>query len=130
MEDWIRIFGLLLTAGILCLLLRRTGPEFGTAAAVAGCLAGTLLLLKLCSPLLEFVRALSAQTGIDRRFLAPVLKSVGIGALTQFTAAFCEDCGQATLAKVAVTGGTVLVLCVCLPLFQAVLSLTAALSGG
>ena len=106
-----------------CVALRKQNAEQAALLALAGCAGLGLTALAVVPPVLEFLRKLQALTGVNAAVFAPVLKTAGIGLLTQFSAAFCKDAGQQALGKAAEVGGTILAVYTLLPLAGAVVEL-------
>ena len=108
MERFLQIAALCVICAVLSLVVRRRSPEFSFCAACACC----------------------AVSLIAAALLAPVLKTVGVGLLTQIAGAFCRDAGEQALCKVVELCGTFLAVYVALPLANAVLELLQTLMGG
>ena len=69
-------------------------------------------------------------TGLDKALMTPMLKTIGIGILTQLSATICADAGENAIAKLVEICGGVLALYVALPLLEAVLDMVEQMSGG
>lgn len=119
----------LLTA-VLVLTVRKHNDSIALVLALASCCICGILICDLASPVFSFLDRTAQTAGIDSALLSPLLKTVGVGFLTQFSSDICADAGQTALARVVQTGGTVLCICVSLPLFTAVLALIQTVSGG
>lgn len=129
MAEPIRLSVLALAAAISALVLRKYHPEYALLVAVLGCVLGAVLLLTLASPLFSLIRKLAALTEKQDELLAPLLKCVGIGLMTQITSALCLDAGEAALAKITELGGSLLCILAALPLLEEVLELIRTLVG-
>ena len=110
MERFLQIAALCVICAVLSLVVRRRSPEFSFCAACACCAVSLI--------------------GLEPALLAPVLKTVGVGLLTQIAGAFCRDAGEQALCKVVELCGTFLAVYVALPLANAVLELLQTLMGG
>lgn len=130
MTDYYKLAAIALITALLVLTVRQYNAAIAVVLAIAGCCLCAIFLCDIASPIFSFLSETAAAAGIDNELLSPLLKTVGIGFLTQFSADICTDAGQSTLAKAAQTGGTVLCACIALPLFRAVLSLVQTLTGG
>lgn len=128
-EYWKLAAAVLLTA-VLTLTVRKHSDAIAVVLAVAGCCICGIFLSRLAAPVFSFLDETAKTAGISDELLSPLLKTVGIGLLTRFSSDICTDAGQSALAKMAQTGGTVLCICVSLPLFTAVLTTVQTLSGG
>ena len=123
MEPFFRLPALALLAALLTLVVRKQSPELSLALTLCACALGAGLLLSWMEPVLALVDSLAAKAELEDRLLAPLWKCMGLGLLTEISAAVCADAGQSALAKLTELGGTLLCLVVSLPLLQAVLAL-------
>lgn len=129
MEIYLKPAAAALITAILVLTVKKQNEAVASAVAAAGCCICGLFLCDAAQPVAEFFRQTADVAGIGNNLLSPLLKTVGIGLLTQLSADICTDAGQTALAKTAQTCGTVLCLCLSLPLFQAVLALVREMTG-
>ena len=127
MERFLQIAALCVICAVLSLVVRRRSPEFSFCAACACCAVSLIAAAELVSPVVSFLQRLQR---LEPVLLAPVLKTVGVGLLTQIAGAFCRDAGEQALCKVVELCGTFLAVYVALPLANAVLELLQTLMGG
>lgn len=120
---YLKLSVLALTAALLALTLRKNAPDTSLLLTLAACVAAGGMILSWIEPILDLFLTLGNRAGLDEKLTAPLLKASGIGFLTQFASSVCADAGQTALSKLVELGGTVLCLCISLPLLDAVLSL-------
>ena len=123
MDAALKLTALGLTAALLALVVKRQSPELALALSLCACALGAGLLLKGIVPVLNLARSLADRAELDGSLTAPLWKCMGLGLLTELSAAVCADAGQSALAKLVELGGGLLCLVVSLPLLQAVLAL-------
>ena len=123
MEESFRLLALALTAALLTVAVKRQSPELALALSLSACAIGAGLILTSLLPVLNLAEALANRAELDRDLTAPLWKCLGLGLLTEVSAAVCADAGESALAKLVELGGGVLCLAVSLPLLQAVLAL-------
>ncbi len=99
MELFGKTAALCIVCAVLALLIRKKKPEFAFCAVTACCAVCLLAAAELIAPVLSFLGTLQKLAGLDDAVMAPLLKTVGIGLLTQAACAFCQDAGQSSLAK-------------------------------
>lgn len=117
-----QICGVALLGVAVVLILRGFRPEYAT---VAGVTVGILLLLGSLSPLqtvMDSVTAIADQTGFSV-YSSVILKSMGIGILAQTTADVCKDSGVGMIASKVEFGAKIIILVLCVPILQTLLSL-------
>lgn len=123
MEPLLRLFGLAMVTAILGLSVRKQSPELALLIALGGCVLAAALILGWLSPVLDLLKRLGEQAGLEDALLAPLWKVLAIGLLTQTASAVCQDAGQSALSKLMDLGGGLLCLIAALPLLEAVLNL-------
>lgn len=127
MELFLRIAAVCVICAVLALAVRKRTPEFAFCAAAACCAVCLLAAAELISPVIRFLQELQALAGIEDAVMAPLLKTVGVGLLTQLAGSFCKDAGEQSLAKVVELCGAFLAVYLSLPLASAVLELLRTL---
>lgn len=116
--------GLLSAALILCLRELRATFALPTRLAVTLFLFGAALVLYV--PVLERIRALfSLSEATD--YATPILRAAGIALICEFTATFCRDLGENTVANGVLLFGKMEILVLCLPLVDGVLDIAKEL---
>ena len=108
------------------LLLKRYHPELSFSLSTV-----TLALILLCSMRLlagaqDFVRSVRTALGANAEQLQPVLKCLGIAAVSRFGAGLCRDASQSALAAGIETAGLLCAAAVALPSVLSVLSMAAS----
>jgi len=115
---------------LLTAMLRKNSQELAILLTLAACVLIGLLLVQLAEPVVEFLAKLRNIAGLDKTLTEPILKTIGIGLITQIGATVCADAGENAIAKLIEVCGGVLALYVSLPLMEAVLSLIDTMTGG
>ena len=116
------IFGALITV-ILGLTLRQQGKDVALLLSIAVCCMVIAAGISYLSPVLDFIRQLQENTGIDPQFVRILLKSVGIGLIAEIAGLICTDAGNAALGKTIQILSTAVILWLALPLMGALLEL-------
>ena len=74
-------------------------------------------------PVVSFLAELERLGNLQPDLVKILLKAAGIGILTEITALLCTDSGNSSLGQSIRTLSAGLILCLSLPIFQALLSL-------
>lgn len=119
-----------LIAVIFAALLKKNNRELAVLLSLAACALIAAALLTLAEPLVDFLARLRNLAGLDTEVMAPLLKTVGIGLLTQICASICSDAGESSIAGLIEVCGGLLALYVSLPLLEAVMDMVESMSGG
>lgn len=130
MEIFLKAAAIALVTVVLTALLKKQSKELALLLTLAACMLIGVFLVQLAEPLVDFLSKLRNLAGLDKSLMTPLLKTIGIGLLTQISANVCNDAGESAIAKLIEICGGVLALYVALPLLEAVLDLMEQMSGG
>lgn len=118
----VQVCGFALLGVVTVLVLRGFRPEYATVAGIA---VGLLLLAGSFGPLaalMERLLGIAEKTGFSV-YSSVILKSMGIGILAQTTADVCRDSGVGTIASKVEFAAKIIILLLCLPLLETLMSL-------
>ena len=124
--ELIRIAILGIIAAIFVVVISEKKPEMGV---MLGLIFGVIALTIAFGKVGTIVKALEDtinSSGIDAKFLVPVLKITGMAYITQFSVDVCKDVGQNAIAGKIETVGKIMMLVVAVPI---VTSLIHIISG-
>ena len=71
--------------------------------------------------------SLAHRVGLSGEIMSAVLKIIGIGYITEFASALCEDMGVKNISDKISLGGKVIVMFLSLPIFTALINLIVGL---
>ena len=74
-------------------------------------------------PLIEFIKKIQQLGNIDTDLVSVVLKSVGIGIISEICMLVCKDAGNESIGKSTQFLATTVVLWISIPVFEKLLSL-------
>lgn len=115
--------GIAVLGAILALTVRKQSAEFAVLVSMATAAALGILALELLSPVLSFARTLQETAELGEGAVAPVMKTLAIGLVTELGKNICEDAGEKTLGSVLGLAGGLGAFYVMLPLMGSVLEL-------
>jgi len=127
MSEIAKLVAVALVGAVCCVMIKEQRREIGLALSMA---VGILLLAMSLSGMetaLESVRTLGELAGLSSSVLLPIVKTVGIGILTNISAELCRDAGERSLAAMVEVGGSVAALLVALPLLSTVVMVITGL---
>lgn len=113
----IKVCGAVLAALMFVLVLKGTRPEFSMLVSGASGILITGIAVAAVVPVLEYLSDVSSQSGFSE-YVEIVFKAVGIGAVTEISAAICNDAGESALASQIGFFGRAEILLVSLPLLK------------
>ena len=117
-----------LAGALISLLLKKNAPELGLALSLAVCLIGAGLAMGLFVQLREVIDLATEQTGLSPAIVSPVLKCVGIGAVTRLATDLCKDAGQSAVASMVELCGAACAVVTALPLIRSLLQMIGELA--
>lgn len=124
------IFTAIITASIICVIIKQHRPEFSSAFAMFVSAAVTVIVISAAGPIISEIYSLGDKISIDGKYIKTILKSIGICYITDFTSSTCKESGQQTLAAKAEFAGKIAMLTVAFPVIQDVLKLSLEILEG
>jgi len=127
-EFWKAAAGMLIAA-VLWLTLQKQEKDIALLLTLAVCIMTFAVLVGYLEPVLDFLRTLAALGQLQDGMLGLLLKAIGIGLTGEIAGNICTDAGNASMGKLMrmLTSGAI--LCLAIPLFQALLSLVQEILG-
>ena len=129
MDVFLKATGAVLITVILYLTVSKQNKDISTLIAITGCCAIMLAALTYLSQVIEFIKKLKSMIGFDNELINILLKSVGIGIITEITTLICSDSGNASLGKTLQILASAVILCISLPIFNQLLELLQQILG-
>ena len=129
MGEFLKIAGICLCAALLGAMLDLRDRALAVAVGALVCAAALIAGICAIRPAVRFFEDLSELSSLDREYYAPLVKTVGIGIVTQISSAVCADCGQKAMAKTAELCGVCASVVLGLPLLKAALEVIRTMMG-
>lgn len=130
MQEFLQVAVIGVVTVVFAALLKRNSGELAILLTIGACVLMGVLIVRMTEPVLTFLGKLRNLAGLDTELMTPLLKTVGIGLLTQLAASVCTDAGESAIAKLIELCGSVLAIYLALPLLEAVIDLIQSMSGG
>ena len=121
--DIFKILAILLTAAVLCIILKQKNSEYALFVAVAAGVVTAVFILKSVSGPITELKSQIERYGINTEYFKVAVKALGIGYVTSFIADACRDSGQSSLAAKAELAGKAAIFIISLPLLLSILEL-------
>ncbi len=125
--DMMMLAGIAVVGAAAAVLLGQYKPEYAFGISLA---VGIVILAAVAEnvlPLVERIGGLLDTAGMEKDYVAILIKSLGICFITQIAGDACRDCGQSAIAAKVEIGGKAAMLLLSLPLFERLISLAAQL---
>ena len=114
----IKVIGVGLIGALVAGLLRQEKSELYIFAIIAG---GALILIIILSSLTDVIAQfgmLVGKSGVDESLFAGVLKIIGVGYITEYAAALCNDYGVSSIANKLQLAGKVAIFFMTMPVLS------------
>lgn len=121
--ELLRLMGLCAVCLLPVMVLRKKSPEQALLLALAIVAVVMARVLALAAPLLEQLRSLFDQAGVDSSHVSILLRTVVAALVTRLCADLCRDGGSQALGTVVELAGAAAALLIALPLLEAVTGL-------
>ena len=125
---WKAIAVSLLTV-ILGAVMGKKDKDISVLLSIAGCVLVAGFTAVYLSPGVRFLGELESMGNLRSDLLGILLKAVGIGLISEIAAVVCSDSGNAGLGKMIQLIGSVVILWLSIPVFQALLDLVQTILG-
>ena len=118
-----KIIGVAFVTAISAILLKSTKPELSFAVTVTGVIVILMFVVDMMQNTVNILSTIASITGIENGLIKILLKIVGVGYLTEFSAGILNDFGSNAVADKVILGGKLTILILSLPIIESVLKL-------
>ena len=123
----VKLIGIALIGVVAVSVLRTAKPEFAAFAVIG---TGIVMVITLLSSLQSAILAfdeLVQKSGIDDRVFSAVLKIIGIGYLTEYSASVATDAGCVSVAQKLQLGGKIVIFLMSISVVTALVDVVGGL---
>lgn len=121
--ELIKIIGVAFVTAIAAILLKSTKPELSFAVTVTGIIIILMFVAEMLQNTVNILATIADMTGVENGLIKILLKIVGVGYLTEFSAGILNDFGSTAIADKVALGGKLTILILSLPIIEGVLKL-------
>ena len=118
-----RIIGVAFVTAVAAIVLKSSKPELSFAVTVTGVVIILIFVADMLQNTVNIISSIAGMTGIENGLIKILLKIVGIGYLTEFSAGLLNDFGSNTVADKVTLAGKLTILILSLPVIESVLGL-------
>ena len=123
MDTFIKAIAGILIGLVLWICLQRQEKDMALLLTLAVCSMVTVLALKMLSPILDFLHKLVRLGQIQEDYLGILLKAAGIALTAELAGMICSDTGNSAMEKTVHFLGSVSIMAISVPIFEALLKL-------
>lgn len=117
-------------AVVLGLAIGKKDKDITVLLSVAMCCMLALMAMRYLEPVLDFFETLRQTANLDPRMMEILLKTVGIGMISQIACLVCDDAGNSALGKALQILSAAVILWMSVPLLESLLNLVQEILGG
>lgn len=125
--DILKIAAVGIITAFCSLTLKENKSNLSITVGIAGGCIIMLMIIDYFAEIFAVITSLIEGAGISSSILKIVIKIIGIGYITEFSAGIIEDAGNNSVAEKIVIAGKVIILVVSLPIITALFDLIAEL---
>ncbi len=118
-----RIIGVAFVTAVAAIVLKCSKPELSFAVTVTGVVIILIFVADMLQNTVNIISSIAGMTGIENGLIKILLKIVGIGYLTEFSAGLLNDFGSNAIADKVTLAGKLTILVLSLPVIESVLGL-------
>lgn len=130
MDLFLKTAAAALVTAVLTLVISKQAKDFSLLLTMAGCAMAAMIFLHFLEPVLTFVKTLQQLGDLNGDMLQILLKTVGVGLISEISAVVCKDSGNESLGKALQLLGVAVILWLSIPVFQMLMDLMQKILGG
>lgn len=123
MEGFLQATGVVMIGILLSQILSGWNKSWAAVLSLGVCAMVLLLGMHYLEPVVAFLQELESLGNLQTDLIKILLKTAGIGILTEITSLLCADTGNASMAQSLRILSACVILRLSLPVFQALLNL-------
>ena len=129
MDIYLKVTAGVLLATIVTLVLARQNSDISLLLTILVSCMAVIVTVNYMKPVINFLERLVDVAEIEGEIFRTLLKTAGIGLISQFACMICADAGNQTLAKTLQFVTTAVILYLCVPLLNRILVLIETVLG-
>ncbi|MDD2227410.1 MAG: stage III sporulation protein AD [Clostridia bacterium] len=121
--DIFKILAIALITCVATLIVKQVKPDFASLVTLAGGIIILLMLIDYINQIFQVLNYIVEKTNLSPGLFGIVLKIIGIGYLTEFTANICSDSDSTSLANKVLLAGKIIILVMALPILTNIIDI-------
>lgn len=125
--DIFKVIGIGIVGAIMTLMLKTIKSDLSVLATLATGIVIVIITLTYLGDVIVAFNQIVDKTGLNGKLFSLLLKIVGIGYLTEYSAGMCEDMGSGSIGKKIQFAGKICIFLMALPIVTALINTIANL---
>lgn len=127
MEILFKIIGISLLTTISILLIKPTKPDIALVVGVAGSVIVFFYIIDLLQQAFGLFEYIMQVTNLDSKLFTILIKIVGVGYITEFSANLCSDSGNSAMASKILLAGKLVIFVMSIPIITSLIELIVSI---
>lgn len=127
MDTLYKIISIAIITCVACLIVKPIRSDFAIFISIVGGIIVLFYSVSYLSQIFDIFNEIFHISGINVSIYSIILKIIGIGYLTEFTAGICNDTGNSSLGDKVLLGGKIVILVMAIPIVMSILEIVVEL---
>ncbi len=127
MEEIFKIIGISLLTTIAVLVVKPTKPEIALVLGVAGSVIVFFYIVDLLEEVFGLFEYVMQATNLDSDIFILLIKIIGVGYITEFSANICQDSGNSAMASKILLAGKLVIFVMAIPIITSLIELIVSI---
>lgn len=125
--DIFKIIGVGIITAITALIVRQIKPEVSVIITISGGIIMLLMMVQSLTSIFSAFNSIVEKSGLTSGLFTTVLKIIGVGYITEFSANLCADSGASSIADKILLAGKIIILVLALPIVTNIIDIISGL---
>lgn len=121
--DIFKISAIGIVGAFFAITVKQHRPEIAVMISAGTAVIILFMVADYIFDAVSVLSQLSEKAGVNNALLSSVLKIIGVGYITEFSAGICEDSGNKSIGDKIAFAGKIIILIVALPVLTAVIDI-------
>ncbi|MBR1925862.1 MAG: stage III sporulation protein AD [Clostridia bacterium] len=127
MEIIFKIIGISLITTISILLIKPTKPDIAMIVGLAGGVFVFFYIIDLIEDVFGLFNYIMEITNLDSKLFTILIKMIGVGYITEFSANLCKDSGNLAMAGKLLLAGKLVIFVMAIPIITSLIELIVSI---
>ena len=127
MVELLKVIGLAFVVIVAVTVVKQTKPEFAVLVGVAGSILIFFYIIDLLEQAFGIFSYILENTGLNSELFVILLKIIGIGYLTEFSANICADSGNNAVASKILLAGKLVIFVLAIPVIKSLIDIIVSI---
>lgn len=125
--DIFKIIGVGIITAITALIVRQIKPEVSVIITISGGIIMLLMMVQSLTSIFSAFNSIVEKSGLTSGLFTTILKIIGVGYITEFSANLCADSGASSISDKILLAGKIIILVLALPIVTNIIDIISGL---